>query len=132
MEKAALMIRCTAAPLEDIISAAAADSRLSCLSFLADIEAALDSGETDIRYLWHSCLKKAPPENIRREELDVLEELGDILGSTDVQGQLDSLSLHRSVIVSIAEKAEEERREKGRLYRCLGVTAGLFIAVILI
>ena len=132
IEKAAMMIRCTASPLEDIISSAASDSSLFCLTFLSDIETALDSGEINIRALWHTSLKKAPPEHIRSEELAVLEELGDILGSTDVQGQTDSLSLMKAYIISLIENAETERKERGKLYRCLGITGGLFIAVILI
>lgn len=132
IERAAMMIRCTASPLEDIISAAAVDSSLFCLTFLSDIETALDSGEINIRDLWHTSLGKRPPEHSRSEELAVLEELGKILGSTDIQGQLDSLSLNKAYIKVLLENAEAERKERGRLYRCLGVTAGLFIAVIMI
>lgn len=130
--KAATLIRCSAAPLEDIISAAAADKRLGRLSFLSDINEQLDSGRTDIREVWRECLESSPPGYIHAEERAILEELGETLGSTDVQGQLDSLSAHREALRELISEAENARREKGRLYRILGVTAGLFAAVILI
>ncbi|MGN1416168.1 MAG: stage III sporulation protein AB [Oscillospiraceae bacterium] len=130
--KAAALIRQTASPLEDIIRAAAEDKRLGRLSFLSDINRELDSGRLDIREAWRDCLKKAPPEYIRTEEMAVLEELGETLGSTDVQGQLEALSAKRDALRELIAEADRERREKGRLYRMLGVTAGLFAAVILI
>lgn len=132
INKAATLIRCSASPLEDIISAAASDKRLSGLSFLADINAELDGGRTDIREVWRECLKKSPPEYIQSEENAILEELGETLGSTDIQGQLDSLSAHKTALREIISEADIRRREKGRLYRILGVTVGLFAAVILI
>ena len=72
------------------------------------------------------------PEYMQPEEKAILEELGETLGSTDVQGQLESLGAHRDALRELISEAERERREKGRLYRILGVTAGLFAAVILI
>ncbi|MGN0695770.1 MAG: stage III sporulation protein AB [Oscillospiraceae bacterium] len=130
--KAAALIRQTASPLEDIICAAAEDKRLGRLSFLADINRQLDGGRTDIRGAWKDCLENAPPEYIQSEEKALLEELGEMLGSTDVQGQLEGLSAKREALRELIAEADRERREKGKLYRMLGVTAGLFAAVILI
>lgn len=132
IDKAATLIRCSASPLEDIIFAAASDKRLTRLSFLSDISSELDGGCLNIRKAWQDSLKKSPPEYICAEELSILEELGETLGSTDIQGQLDSLSSHKEAIRGLICEAERERREKGRLYRILGVTVGLFAAVILI
>ncbi|MGN0692764.1 MAG: stage III sporulation protein AB [Oscillospiraceae bacterium] len=130
--RAAAMIRQTASPLEDIIRAAAEDKRLGRLSFLSDINSELDSGSLNIREVWRNCLENSPPEYIREEEKAILEELGETLGSTDVQGQLDGLSAQRNTLRELIAEADRERREKGKLYRMLGVTSGLFAAVILI
>lgn len=130
--RAAAMIRQTASPLEDIIRSAAEDKRLGRLSFLSDINRELDGGSLNIRELWRDCLEKVPPEYIQAEEKAILEELGETLGSTDVQGQLEGLSAKREALRELIADADRERREKGKLYRMLGVTAGLFAAVILI
>lgn len=130
--RASLMIRCTASPVRDIISSAAADSELSGLAFITAMNNELEQGECDIRQLWSEKLKAYPPYGINEEEFSVLDIMGRTLGAADIQGQLDCLEMYGGIIASSIKEADKERKEKPKLFRSMGLLAGLFAAVILI
>ena len=66
------------------------------------------------------------------QDRQLLLALGHILGRYDVQGQLDSLAALEQALEERLDQAEEERRRLGKVYGMLGVTGGLFLAILLI
>ena len=66
------------------------------------------------------------------QDRQLLLALGHILGRYDVQGQLDSLAALERALEERLDQAEEERRRLGKVYGMLGVTGGLFLAILLI
>jgi len=70
--------------------------------------------------------------NMNKEDLKTIESLSKLLGKTDVDGQLSEIELLEKFIDEQIEKAEGEQRKNEKLYKSLGVIAGLAIAIILI
>lgn len=81
--------------------------------------------------VWQDGLERCPLA-LNKEDRAVLERLGPVLGRYDADGQrqaiegaADSLN-HRKV------QATEDRNRLGRVYGVLGLTAGLFLVILLI
>ncbi|MGI6030436.1 MAG: stage III sporulation protein AB [Eubacteriales bacterium] len=66
-----------------------------------------------------------------REEVDSLLELGAVLGKNDQENQKLALDRARMQLQSLLEEARQKEREGVRLYRSLGVAAGVFLALLL-
>ena len=69
---------------------------------------------------------------LRATDLELLERFGESLGYLDVKTQMDSMDLFLEQVSRLCLEAEEELRSKAKVYRYLGVSAGLFLAIILI
>ena len=61
-----------------------------------------------------------------------LIELGEILGSADIEGQLSSLGLIQSELRKMHDEQAEKYRTKGRLYRTVGVTIGAMAGIMIV
>ena len=70
--------------------------------------------------------------NLIKEDLNILREMGKMLGKTDVDGQVSNLEIASTFIDTQIEKAEIEKQKNSKLYKTLGVVSGLSIIIILI
>ena len=70
--------------------------------------------------------------SINDEDRNIIENLGNMLGKTDVDGQISEIKLTSKFIETQIEKAEEEKKKNQKLYRTLGTVIGLAIVIILI
>lgn len=68
------------------------------------------------------------PEDI----LEGLIRLGGELGSIDIEMQVKTLDLYLEHMEQRMEEFRTEQKEKVRLYRWIGVTGGVFLAIILL
>nr|WP_242823071.1 stage III sporulation protein AB [Ruminococcus flavefaciens] len=66
------------------------------------------------------------------EEKKLLIDFGNILGTTDIEGQISSIAAQITLMEGLREQRMAEYRQKGRLYRSLGVMAGVMIGIIII
>lgn len=66
------------------------------------------------------------------EDLEQLKRLGESMGYLDRQMQLETMNLYLDQVNTACEEAAEHYRNKSKLYHCLGVMGGLFLAVIFI
>lgn len=76
--------------------------------------------------------EKLKDSALHREDLQLLERLGDSLGYPDVETQMNSLELFSEQINGLCTQAEKELGSKAKIYHYLGLTGGLFLAIILI
>ena len=76
--------------------------------------------------------EKKNQTNFTTDDINVLKTLGKMLGNTDVEGQVSQIELTEEFLIKEIKEAEEEKRKNTKLYKTLGVTAGLAVAVILI
>ena len=88
------------------------------------------SSYCDIRQCWRELLQQ--DKGIPDEEKRILIDLGASIGTTDIEGQLSCISAQLVLMSALREQRAEEYRQKGRLYRCLGVMAGISVGIIMI
>ncbi len=69
---------------------------------------------------------------LKREDALLLGELGAGLGKTDAEGQLAHLALYKTLFCKQLAAAEEELQSKAKLYRTLGLFAGMSAALMMI
>jgi len=81
-----------------------------------------------LRRAWDGALDASslPPE-----DREVLRPLGRVLGRYDAPGQEESVEHVRRDLERRLAQAREESSRLGRMYAALGVTAGIFLAVML-
>lgn len=70
--------------------------------------------------------------NMNNEDKNVLKSLSKMLGKTDLEGQLKEIELTDNFLNYQIEKAEIERQKNEKLYKTLGVVAGIGFVIILI
>lgn len=61
-----------------------------------------------------------------------LVRLGERLGYLDVQMQMMVIERYKEELKRERKEAEEEYRQKGRVYRCLGFLGGVFLTLLLL
>lgn len=70
--------------------------------------------------------------NLKKEDIEILKELGISLGQTDLEGQLKSIRLVRTSFQNQLTMAQEEKNKNYKMYRNLGMLSGLIIIIILL
>ncbi len=70
--------------------------------------------------------------NLKTEDINVIKGLGNMLGKTDMQGQLSEISLTSEFLDTQIQEAEYECKKNEKMYRSLGTIVGLAIVIILI
>lgn len=71
-------------------------------------------------------------ELLKSEEQDIIESLGDNLGSLDRETQLHTLKIFQDRLSLNLSKAKEEYAVQARLCHVICITVGIFISVLLI
>ena len=119
-------------PLPKALTAAAegSDGRAAQFFRFCGQKAAGLSG-TPFQQLWREGLAQCPLR-IEREDRALLEQLGPVLGRYDGDSQCQAVEKALAGLARQQSQAEENRRRLGRVYGVLGVTAGLFLAILLI
>lgn len=128
LEKTEMLIRCRSATVYEIIGELSRDKRMEGLDFLHYIN--VDGGT--FHEAWEQSVEKHCPECLKSEDIDLLINVGAELGTSDIQGQLESLAMSRSELSRITAESRAEYAKKASLYRSMGVLAGAFAAVMLI
>lgn len=82
---------------------------------------------------WNQAIKQNEEKlYIDTEDKNTILNLGKMLGTTDIEGQVSELELTLSFIDIQISKAEEEKKKNEKLYKSLGSIIGLTIVIILI
>lgn len=69
---------------------------------------------------------------LKTEDLSLLRDFGRLLGTTDIQGQINHIELYKSLFDSQLKKSESEYSAKSRLYKLLGFFAGASLSIMFI
>ena len=88
------------------------------------------AGES-LRTLWNKGLEQRPLW-LSREDRALLEQLGPVLGRYDGDSQRQALENVLADLSRQRVQAEDDRRRLGRVYGVLGLTAGLFLTLVMI
>ena len=88
------------------------------------------SADENFREKWSAAVSES--RYICDEERRVRTDFGSFLGSTDISGQLDGIAMQLECMHGIFQQRLAEYRQKGRLYRSLGMLAGLTVGIAVI
>ena len=82
---------------------------------------------------WEKALDESKSKkDLNEEDINVLKSLGKMLGNTDIEGQVSQIELTENLLNDKILEAQESKRKNTKLYKTLGIAAGLAIAIILI
>ena len=85
-----------------------------------------------IEDIWKdSCKRHLGVLDLPEQELESLKSLGNQLGYADIQVQMRLLDLYQEHLDRTIREVHDQVQTKVRLYHCLGVMSGLFVAVLL-
>lgn len=119
-------------PLPGALAAAAAGVHGRAARFFAFCAQGAGALEgVPFRELWAEGLARCPL-GLDREARALLEQLGPVLGRYDGESQCQALEGVLAGFARCEVLAMEDRRRLGRVYGVLGVTAGLFLTILLI
>lgn len=81
-----------------------------------------------------NALRTAAEENpfLNARDREALSAFADGLLAQDVFGQIANVALFAQRVSSLARQAEEDAREKGRLYRGGGALCGVAVVILLL
>ena len=120
------------APLPQALEAAAGAARGPAEQFFA--QCARRAGEADgvpFQQVWQDGLDAAPLR-LAAGDRALLARLGPVLGRYDGGSQRLALEDGAAGLRTLQGEAADDRRRLGRVYGVLGVTAGLFLAIVLL
>lgn len=80
---------------------------------------------------WIDALKQTST-NLKKEDIEILKKLSNLLGKVDLEGQINEIELVDNFLDKQIEKAEEELKKNEKMYKTLGITVGLAICIVLV
>lgn len=81
---------------------------------------------------WKEALNEARKNFLKKDDIDILYGLGNMLGKTNVEGQISQIKLTNNFLNHQIELAQADEEKNKKLYKTLGVCLGLSVVVILI
>lgn len=82
---------------------------------------------------WEMALENSKNDNyLSTEDIIALKSLGKMLGNTDIEGQVSQIELSENLLDEKIAEAQEAKKKNTKLYKTLGISTGLAIAIILI
>ena len=69
--------------------------------------------------------------NLKNEDITLMKNLGNVLGKTDIEGQMSEINQFLLLLKEQIKNAEEEKNKNAKMYKSLGTIIGLAIVIIL-
>ena len=118
-------------PLPEALEAAAGGTHERAAGFFAFCaRGAKQLDGSPFRTFWSGELERSPLR-LSREDRALLEQLGPVLGRYDGESQRQAVENVLAGLSRRQAQAEDDRRRLGRVYGVLGLTAGLFLTLML-
>lgn len=100
---------------------------------LALYERLMNRQGTSLAKIWEEETKShLAGTGIPQDMFESLLRLGSELGTIDIEMQVRTLDLYLEQMEQRMEDMRTQQKEKIRLYQCIGVTGGIFLAIILL
>lgn len=103
-------------------------------AFLLKAADEMDSmeGQT-LAQIWERCVNEELKESaLKKEDREKLVHLGSQLGYLDTEMQISTIELYLEQVQEEIKNAAESCKRNGRLYRTMGVIAGIFLVILMI
>ncbi|MCL2408799.1 MAG: stage III sporulation protein AB [Oscillospiraceae bacterium] len=121
-------------PMSELLSQLSEEAGYPASLLFKNAEEKMKSGLGGVSFatIWRQAVSETPELTLKREEESVLHELGQSLGRYNANQQKRALEYAERKMEEFCKKADAERDANSKLHAFLGVTAGVFAAVILI
>ena len=80
---------------------------------------------------WERAIEESNTK-LSKDDLEILKGMAKMLGRTDLDGQVQEIRLTKKFLETKLKDAEEEKNKNEKLFKTLGATVGLAIAIILV
>lgn len=101
-------------------------------SFYTDVCNGLEKGGNSFYECWENSVTAIyNNSSLQKEDKEILRQLGQELGKSDLQGQKSAFERFFSRIEEQIKEAEEEKKKKGKMYQSLGFYGGILIVLLL-
>lgn len=129
LRMSAIFIRFQGLNVYELSSRLRSSSDLKMLTFLNGLPESFSQGEN-----FHEQWKKAvcSQENIPNDERGILLSFGEIIGTSDIDGQMMSIKAIESELSGLESKRKEDFIRKSRLYRSAGALFGVMAGILII
>lgn len=128
LRDAVVCIRYVGMNVYDMVRRFRSSPELAGLTFLEYLPETFSEGE-NFREMWRQSLMK---QEFPAEEREILAELGEMLGRTDIEGQLAELSVLEERVRCLENERRTVCSQKGRMYRSVGVLFGVMVGILVI
>lgn len=89
-------------------------------------------GDT-VKNAWHKAVSTSyKSHNISRADTELIAEFGAEFGQSDIDGEINHIDMHTALIEDRLIQARSELSQKGKLYRTLGLFAGITVSLIIL
>jgi len=124
-------IKFTQTPLEEIFESIAEQCSENNIKNLFQKLSEELKQNMNIRKSWEKTIN-IEDTSLNKDDTKILIDMGKILGTTDVEGQVSNIKITSSFIDRQIENAEQEKEKNAKMFRTLGIVSGLTIIIILI
>lgn len=122
------MIKYRALTISDMIDEVSVSTAYGSLDFVIEM-AEFSEHEPDIHKVWRKAVKNSSMGN---KEKEIMILFGDMLGTSDINGQISAIEIYKKRLENLYEELEREYGSKGRMYRSAGVLIGIMAGIILL
>ena len=121
-------IKFTYEPLAEIFKQISKDGKTEIEKIFGKMASQLEY--IQVREVWENCIQEADI-SIKQTDKNVIKRLGNLLGQTDVEGQVSEIEVTQNFLDMQIEEAEEEKKKNQKMYKTLGIVFGLVFVIIL-
>lgn len=129
----AAKIKLTYEPIPEIFKELGENKNLNISQNISKIfeEASENMNNMPAGKAWNKALENQNT-NLKKEDIEVLKNLSNLLGKVDLEGQISEIELVDNFLDNQIEKAEEESKKNQKMYKTLGITIGLAMVIIFV
>ena len=88
--------------------------------------------EKNVAHAWNEAIEEERFFlNLNGEDIGLLKSFGNMLGKTDIDGQMSEINQFTQLLNGQIVSAEEEKNKNSKMYKSLGTIIGLGIVILL-
>lgn len=129
LRKSSILIRFQGLNVYELSARFRTSADLRRLTFLNDLPDGFSEGE-NFHELWKSAV--SCQGNIPEEERRLLMNFGEIIGTSDIAGQLASIEAITAELEAVEIRRRDDYIRKSRLYRSTGTLLGVMAGILII
>lgn len=130
LNRISIMIKYGSVNIYGIISELKKSESLSGMDFIKNLPDDFENNSESFSDVWNRAVNS--DKSIGDEEKSFLISFGEKFGSADISGELSGIEMLSENIRITAEKRRQEYEKKGRLYRSVGLLAGIMTGILIL